>query len=113
MGHGAWGRGEKLISPAPHLPCSPSPQSPEAQIFPLFPCTLFADLVWDWVKRSQFCTIKNSKLLFAITASPKRMLDGEAVIAKSSLLFFAITASPKRMLDGDRFFTLELIRVMA
>jgi len=97
MGHGALGRGEKLISPAPHtsallstsLPSSPSPQSPEAQIFPLFPCTLFADLVWDWVKRSQFCTIKNSKLLFAITASPKRMLD------------------------GDRFFTLELIRVMA
>ncbi|PHK43231.1 hypothetical protein VF13_28115, partial [Nostoc linckia z16] len=93
-GHGAWGIGQRgkthlPISPAPHLPCSPSPQSPEAQIFPLFPCTLFADLVWDWVKRSQFCTIKNSKLLFAITASPKRMLD------------------------GDRFFTLELIRVMA
>ncbi len=42
-----------LVSPSPHVPHLPhlsSPQSPEAQIVPLFPCTLFADRVWDWVK---------------------------------------------------------------
>jgi hypothetical protein len=81
IGHWALGIGHWLFLPhpphrphLPHLPV-PSPQSPEAQIVPLFPCTLFADQVWDWVKRSQFCTIKNSKLLFAIDGSPWRMLD--------------------------------------
>ncbi len=75
VGIGDWALGIGHWLFLPHLPHLPTPHSPEAQIVPLFPCTLFADRVWDWVKRSQFCTIKNSKLLFAISASPKRMLD--------------------------------------